>query len=145
TQILESQGRFPELVDYLADWVKQAPPGPTAYQQYLSALIRTEQIDKASTLIAQWLKEGQAPGELRPAVASQLSAAVAQALGQGHNLSTNRIDARWLAPLADAALTFARHPSQGNVAATIMGNGQFQQTDDCRHVRKALTDILTRE
>ena len=34
-----------------------------------------------------------------------------QALGQGYNLYTNRIDEQWFKPLADAAICFARHPS----------------------------------
>jgi predicted Zn-dependent protease len=140
--LLYQQGRYADLADYLADWVKREPTNQSPYLQYLSALIRTGQIDKASDLIARWLKEGQVPGELPPPVAARLQAAVAQALGRGHNLSTDRIDDRWLAPLADAVLFFARRPGELYVADTIM-QSNFARSDECRKVRKALLGILT--
>src|SRR5947209_6318066 len=55
TQFLEQQGRYAELVDYLANWAKQNPSSTTPYSQYLSALIHSDQVEKANTLIAQWL------------------------------------------------------------------------------------------
>jgi predicted Zn-dependent protease len=144
-QFLYQQGRYADLVTYLADWVKLNPEGMTVYQQYLSALIRTDQVDKANALIAQWLKDGQASGEPPPAAVARLAAAVNLALGQGHNLQTNRLEERWLAPLAEAALFFARHETQSSLADHIMGNGQFQQTDACRKVRQTAAEILTAE
>jgi predicted Zn-dependent protease len=140
--LLYQQGRYTDLVDYLADWVKRQPAGQSPYLQYLSALIRDGQLDKANDLIGRWLKEGQVPGDLQPAVAARLQAAVSQAMGHGHNLSTDRMDDRWLTPLADLALFFARRPADLNVADMIM-QSPFTQSDDCRKVRKALQGILT--
>jgi predicted Zn-dependent protease len=144
-QLLEGQSRFPELVEYLAAWEKQNPEGYSAYQQYLSALIRADQLDKANALIAQWLKEGQVPKEPTPAVASRLRAAVYQALGQGHSLYSNRIEERWLVPLGQAVLYFARHGTQLDLANSIMSSNPFQQSDEVRRVRKATPDILSAE
>ena len=122
TEMLRSQGRYDDLADYLAAWVKRNPPGLTSYQQYLSALVWADRGKQANDLIAQWIKDAQRPEELPPDVDSRLRAAVSQALGQGYNLYTNRIDERWLKPLAEAALYFARHPSAAHVADQIMGN-----------------------
>jgi tetratricopeptide (TPR) repeat protein len=63
-------------------------------------------------------------------------------MGHGHNLSTDRMDDRWLTPLADLALFFARRPADLYVADTIM-QSPFTQSDECRKVRKALQGILT--
>ncbi|HEY7424476.1 MAG TPA: VIT domain-containing protein [Gemmataceae bacterium] len=145
TQLLEAQGHYPELVDYLAEWVKQNPQSSSPYAQYLSALIRNDQIEKADTLLARWLNEGQARGELTPAVHARVQAAVSQALGQGHNLHTNRIEERWLKPLADAALFFVRRNDTFALADRILSSGQFQQTDEFKRVREALlADLTTR-
>ena len=46
---------------------------------------------------------------------------VSQALGRGHRMHTNRIDERWLDPLADAVWFFARHETQSNIASQIIG------------------------
>jgi len=137
-QILEGQGRYPELVDYLADWVKRNPESSSPYAQYLSALIRTDQIDKANTLLSQWLREGQASGERTLAASARLQAAIAQALGQGHNLYTNRIEPRWLKPLGDAALHFAHQEGSLSFANSILASGSFQQSDEAQRVRKTL-------
>ena len=78
-------------------------------------------------------------------VDARLRAAVSQALGQGYNLYTNRIDPQWFKPLGDAAICFARHPAAGSVADQIMGNYNFQQSDECRRVRKAALRMLLDE
>ncbi len=145
SQLLEREGRYPELVDYLAGWIKRSPPGMSAYQQYLSALVKSGRMDEANATIERWMKEGQTAERLSPEASAKLQAAVSQALGQGYNLYTNRIDERWLAPLADAALFFAKSDSQQNIADTIMGNWRFQQTDECRRVRKSVAAMLGTE
>jgi predicted Zn-dependent protease len=143
TQFLEAQGRYPELIDYLAAWMKRNPESLTAYAHYLSALIRNDQLDKATALMKRWLGEGQQAGERSPARQARLQAAINQALGQGHNLYTNRIEEDWLKPLADAALTLARQPDRFALANQILGHWQFQQSDEAPRVRKALLADLT--
>ncbi len=141
-QLLEREGRYPELVDYLTGWMKRIPPGMSPYQQYLSALVKSGRLDEANALIGQWLKEGQMSGPLSPEAGAKLQAAVQQALGQGYNLNADRIDERWQAPLADAALFFAKSESQQGMADNIMNHWRFQQTDQCRRVRKAAAELL---
>jgi tetratricopeptide (TPR) repeat protein len=144
-QLLEQEGRYPDLVDYLAEWMKRNPSSMITYQRYVSALFKSGRTDEANTVIEQWLKEGRTPDRLRPEAAAKLQAAVQQALGQGYNLYTDRIDERWLSPLADAAIYFARSDSQQHIADTIMGNWRFQQTDQCRLVRKGAAALLGAE
>src|SRR5262249_37439837 len=65
--------------------------------------------------------------------------------GQGHNLYTNRIEERWLKPLADAAQFFVRRDDTFALADRILSSGQFQQTDEFKRVREALlADLTTR-
>ncbi len=143
--LLESQGRYADLADYLAARVKKDPQSSSVYVHYLTTLLRTSKVDRANALIAQWLREGQAPAEPTPAVMARLQAAISLALGQGHNFSTNRIEERWLAPLAEAALFLSRHESRISAAAQVLSAGQFQQTDEGRQVRKALAARLAAE
>ncbi len=141
---LQQQGRYPELVEYLAAWIKENPESQSPYAQYLGALVRAGQLDKANALIAQWLKEGLA-NDLAPPAAARLSAAVAHALGSGHGVRTDRPDERWFAPLAAVVRGHARHKTHAAVADQIMGHGHFQQTDTCRQLRKAFTQVLLTE
>jgi tetratricopeptide (TPR) repeat protein len=142
--LLYQQGQYAELAEFLAEWVKRDPPGTSPYLQYLSALIRTDKIDKADALMTRWLRDGQAQGELSPAVASRFQAAIAQALGRGHNMYTNRVEERWLNALAEVVLCYARRPDELHVADNIMQSG-FSGSDACRRVRKQITAILDSE
>jgi predicted Zn-dependent protease len=144
-ELLQQQGRYDELVRYLAGWVEQGPNGRSAYEQYLSALIRSDQVEKADAIVAQWLKEAQVPTELSPAVQSRLSAAINLMLGQGYGLYTNRIEERWLAPLAKAALFFARRESGQFATDQIMSHHAFRASDEGRQLRKTFAGILAAE
>src|SRR5262249_44634494 len=61
---LQNQGQYLELVDSTADWLKRNPENYTAYAMHLSALVRTNQVEKADALIARWLREARAADEL---------------------------------------------------------------------------------
>jgi predicted Zn-dependent protease len=141
-QFLEQEGRYPELVDYLAGWIKRNPPNTSAYQRYLSALVKSGRMDEAYAAMELWLKEGQIDDRLPQEKSSKLHAAIQQALGQGHNLYTNNIDERWLKPLADAALFFAKTKYNQSYADSIMNHWRFQQSDQCKKLRNAAADIL---
>jgi Flp pilus assembly protein TadD len=140
-EFLAGEGRYADLVDYLAGWVKQEPATVSAYARYLSALIRADQADKADTLIARWLQEGQAEGERSTATSARLQAALDQALGHGHNLYTNRIDERWLGPLAKAALFFARRDADVRLAYEIM-RSSFTSSDEYGKVQQEIVNLL---
>jgi tetratricopeptide (TPR) repeat protein len=142
--LLYQQGQYAELAEFLAAWVKREPETVSPYLQYLSALIRTGQIDKANDVMTRWLREGQAQGERAPAVASRLHATINQAIGRGHNLYTNQVEDHWLASLAEAALVFARRPDDLQFANIIM-QSSFSSSDACREVRKKITAILDAE
>jgi predicted Zn-dependent protease len=144
-QLLRQEGRYPDLVNYLAAWVKQEPTRRSAYEQYLSALIKTDRVEQAEALAGQWLKEGQVPGELPASAEARLQAAVYLMLGNGYDLHTNQIEERWLAPLARAALFFARHETQASVAEQIMGRSTFYHTDEGRRLLAKVVAILAAE
>jgi tetratricopeptide (TPR) repeat protein len=143
--LLEQQGRYADLVTYLAAWVEQNPDGRSAYERYLSALIKADQIEKADALALAWLKAGQVPGELSPAADARLSAAVYFMLGNAYQLNTNRVEERWLTPLAEAALSFARNEARASLADQILSNYQFRRTEEAQRVRKTLAGVLSAE
>ncbi|HUT12367.1 MAG TPA: VIT domain-containing protein [Thermoguttaceae bacterium] len=142
-QYLRQQGRYPDLADYLAAWIDRDPPSSSPYSQYLTALIRTDRVEEADGLISRWLEESRASGPLKAEVGARLDAAAGAALGRGYNLYTDRIEERWLEPLAAAAIFFARHESRAVVAERIMQDDRFHQTDQCRRVRKWAAETLT--
>ncbi len=142
TQFLRNQGRYGKLTEYLDKWVATNPDNLSPYQQYLTALVKTDQLDKVNELVAAWIVPARSPEKLDSATGSKLSAAVSLMLGRGYNLHTNRIEQRWFKPLADTALLLAEHPSHGHVSQQIMNQGQFRQSDECRAVRKKALAIL---
>ncbi|MFO0822048.1 MAG: VIT domain-containing protein [Gemmataceae bacterium] len=142
---LERQGRYRDMNEYLAAWLKQNPEDSHPYGQYLSALVRSNQAEKAETLAAQWLREAQVPGQLPGTVSAKLEAAVNFALGQGHNLHSNRVDERWHTPLAEAALFFTRDDAHLDTAGRIFRDWRFNATDAALAARKTLAGILQKE
>ena len=141
-QWMAQQGRYAELVDYLTAWLKRNPTSVSPYQQYLSALVKSGKLEEANAIMEKWLKEGQTPDKLPGEASAKLQAAINQALGQGHNLNIDRIEERWQSPLADAALFFAKTKWQQSTADQIMNHWRFQQTDQCRRVRKTAAELL---
>jgi Flp pilus assembly protein TadD len=141
-EFLHGQGRYKDLVAYLAEWVAQNPAGISAYQQYLSALIHADQIEKADALALRWLKEAEVPGILSPPAEARLEAAVYLMRGNVYRLYTNRVEERWLAPLAQAALFFALHEVRAHTADLILSNDQFSRSEEAGKVRKKLGAVL---
>lgn len=139
---MHQQGRYAELADYYGKWVERSTENPTLYQQYLSALIQADQVAKSDALLAEWLKAGTVAGELSPAVSARLSGAIWVALRQGYYIYTDRIDEKWLAPLADVVLATARSERELTMANQIMRHWRFAATDECRRVRREITKLL---
>src|SRR5262249_14804763 len=129
---LQQQGRYAELADFCAKWIERSTENWSVYQQYLSALIQADQVARSDALLAEWLKAGTVAEELAPAPAARLSAAISVALGQGYYVYTDRIEEKWLAPLADVVLAIARSERDLASASQIMSHWRFTPTDECR-------------
>jgi len=142
TDLMRQQGRYAELVDYLAGWTKRNPDNESPYRQYLGALGYADRVEEADAAAARWLAEGQTPEKITPGAATRLRVAVSHALGQGHNYHRNTMDRKWHQPLAEAVLFFARHDKQLDAARQIMGHHLFTGSDECRRVRKTTARIL---
>ena len=140
----EQQGRYDELAKYLEARFQDNNEGQSAHSQYLSALVRSDQAEKADKLVAQWLQDGMA-NEVPAQTAERLHAAVAYALGAGHNLRHDRIEERWLKPLGALVERYARHRTLAGVTETIMQNGHFHRYDECRRLRKLFAEVLVAE
>jgi predicted Zn-dependent protease len=142
---LEEQGRWSDAADYLARWVERNPDASPAYERYLGALLRVDRLDEMNALIEKWLAAGRQEGKFPPAVLSRLQAAIAQALGEGHAIRTERLDERWLDPLAETVRFFARHETQAAIAERIMNDDHFRDSDQCRQLRREYLAVLTNE
>jgi Flp pilus assembly protein TadD len=142
-QKMRADGLYPEFLDYMTQWCRKDPDSAQPYSEYLDALIHMDRLEDANKLAASWLKEAQISGKLPPAVSARLSAAIYFALGEGNDAYIDRIEERWLEPLAEAVLFFARHESQSHTADHIMDNIRFQRSDQVRKIRKTIAEILT--
>ncbi|HEV3146323.1 MAG TPA: hypothetical protein VGZ47_20720, partial [Gemmataceae bacterium] len=151
---LQNQGRYTDVLKYLEEWMKKSLASNTSYAMYLSTLVRLDQEAKANETIERWLKAALTLAPLparetgrgeRAADSARLAAAINQALGQGYNLYTNRMDERWYGPLAEVVRHFARNAKHGHFADQIMNHGQFHQTDEARAIRKETAGILSAE
>ncbi len=143
-EFLRQQSRYRELADYLAEWVKRNPESESPYGQYLFALVRSGQAARAEELAAQWIRAALFAGEHTPPVSARFRAGVAFALGQGYNMSTNRVEDHWHPLLVEAVLFFARRDDNPNILSTIL-HSRFSNTDAARDVRKTLAAILVKE
>src|SRR5262249_40136823 len=139
---LQQQGRYAELADYFAKWIERSSENSSVYQQYLGALIQSDQVAKADVLIAEWLKAGTGAAELSPPAAARLSAAISVAIGHGYYIYPDRIEEKWLAPLAEVVLAIIRSERDLSPATQIMGHWRYQQTDECRRVRREIMRLL---
>jgi Flp pilus assembly protein TadD len=144
-RLLEEGGRYKDLTAYLAAWLKLDPEAQQPYAMYLTALIRWNHADKAEALAGQWLRDAQGPGELTPPAAARLGAAIAFGLGQGYGISTGRIDEKWQAALAAAALAFARDEARLEHAGAILRDWRFSSTDAGRAAHQALLETLQKD
>ena len=147
TGFLEQQGRYAELVNYLAEWVEQNPAGRSAYEQYLSALIKSDQIEKADALVTQ-LAQGsrRCRANCRRRSQARLHAAVYLMLGNG----LRPLHQPRRGTLAGAAgqgrpvLRPARDARRHRRAASCRSTSS-SSSDEARKLRKTLAGILTAE
>jgi len=145
TQMYREQGRYDELVAYLAAWVATHPVGPSAYQQYLSALIKSDRIEEAMQVVDQYLAEGRQPDRLTKPVTARVAAAAELALGEGFELRTDRLDRRWLEPLADVVRAHYQDNPLPDVTQRIMSHHRFQDTQPYKRVRREIADYMTNQ
>ncbi|MBM4092325.1 MAG: hypothetical protein FJ276_23295, partial [Planctomycetes bacterium] len=144
TWMYREEDRYEELVSFLTTWAATNPAGASAYQQLLSAMVKSGRIEEATELVDQWLEEGMQAGRLPKSVAGRLTAAVEFALGDAFELRIGRLDRRWREPLAKLVLFHAQQPTRPECVNQIMSHRRFQETEQSVRVRtevfKALSD-----
>ncbi len=141
-ELLQGDERYPESLDYLAGWVRESPASETVCLGYLKALVLTGNEAQATDTAGRWLAEARRPGPLAADAAARLDAAVSFALGQTSRWRRDRVDERWLEPLAETARFLAAHPSQASVVERILRDTHFGETEPCRRVRAELWQQL---
>ena len=152
--LLQQQGRYDDMVEYLAGWVKRNPPSQGIYAHYLSALVWSDHEKQADERIAQWIRDAE---EAVRAARRHRCAGRTAARRHG-TASSGRVAGDWTrlqpiyqsrrpAVVQDAGRCGDRiRPSSwaGAVADQIMNNyNNFRESDECRHLRKtALRKLL---
>lgn len=142
SQLLQNQGKWKELVEWLAAWMAQKPETSMPYEQYLGALARLDRMDEVNAKTLEWLEAVKTEPKPSADTVARAQAAIALMLGQSSGWYNYRIDERWMEPLAETAIAFAAHDTQSGLADRIMSTWQFTQTDAARRVRLAALDIL---
>ncbi|MBS0205608.1 MAG: hypothetical protein JSS49_22120 [Planctomycetes bacterium] len=145
--LLYTQARWPEFLEFTTEWVKHNPTSMTtnsAYARHLSALIFNDQKDQADQLAFKWLTEGRIEGKLAPDQHARLICAINYAQGHFSHFSRNQIEERWLEPLSATVRFFLQHPHHGDIAARAFGH-QFQNTEDADRLRGEFLVLLQSE
>ena len=142
---LRQEGDWAGLQKFTAEWIARNPEQPSPYSQHISALYFNDQLPAAYALADQWLQESRIDGKLRPDQKARLDATLNFALGSAHNLYFQRMDDRWLKPLADAVRFFVNHKHHYDVARRIMDDYRFGQTETGDRLRGEFLTRLQKE
>lgn len=144
-------------IGFFEEWIAEDTTSQTAYQYYLTGLLRLNKMDETRKFISKWIeagikeaedlsgKEQNPPDERRQAIMARLQAAVQVALGQNGWNNNDYLDPYWNAPLAKTAKAVFRSKTYWQIASQIMQNGYFQQTEEIRALRRYFSDALDRE
>lgn len=139
--LLNGQGRYADEADWLQKRVEQSPDAQEAYERYLSSLVFADHVAHAEELVNNWLKLGavkKSDGKLTPSETARLQAAVDYACGSRRNLNVYRPEDKWLEPLAAVARRLATDAQHANIAAQIMNDWRFSDSDAADVVRGEL-------
>ena len=161
--VLETSGRYPELLEFCREWMQRNPDTQFVYARYLSALVWNDRIDEMETVMRDWMNEatllisdGRALDDIDAFLAPvdqqipdrarlKLLAAVQMAMGQGHSFYSYRIDPKWLQPLSKLALAWARQQPNIGIANRIMSHSRFHSSDAAADVRRLAFRLLEAE
>ena len=137
-ELYRKQARWDELQKWTTDWISRNPETASyysAYAQHLAAMIFNDQLDAAYALAEQWLKEGRIEGKMTNLQRLRFDAALNLANGQVQNLYFQRLDERWLVPLAETARFFVHHPFHFDIVQRCSSNYYFNQTEVADQLR----------
>ena len=141
-QLLEQQGRYSDMVDYLARAIESKPEGRELYEQYLIALLNSGKEETVVNLISEWCKQGMQPGKIERHVSAKLWAATNLMIGRTSRYYSNYLDPRWHSLLNELVRFFAGHAEESNLADTIMTQSRFHVTDEGRRLRAEIAQQL---
>ena len=146
-EMYRSHGRWSEMLKVTSEWVALNPDSTSynaPYPLHLVALIDNDKLDEANSLVQRWLDEARVDGELTAVQQAKFDAALKFALGESQYLSSQRVDERWLEPLAQMARFFVRHPHHSNLTAQVM-SGDFLETETADRLRGEFLNLLRSE
>jgi hypothetical protein len=153
--MLNAESRYDDAADFLAERVERNPEDTEIYARYLSALVYADRLARAEELVTAWLAidldEENDRGRLAPADAAKLDAAVDYARGERYNISIERPEEKWLAPLAATARRWATRRFQWSASryesptSEILRDWRFSDSDEADALRRALFATLQAE
>ncbi len=138
TTLLWGRRDLKKLSVVLEAWIARSSRQETPYRRYLSVLLFRDRIEAADAWADAQLKAEVVP-PVTPEFRARLGAAINYALGHGWNFHYNRIEERWLTPLAGLArrLLRADDPVWHHVHR-ITSDWRFRRSDAYAELRKHL-------
>jgi len=135
--LYRAQGRWSDLLAFTTEWIARQPQSQSynPYAQHLSTLVFNDQLDQANALAQQWMTEACIDSKLTGSQHAKLDSALNFALGNAYNLSFQRVDEHWFAPLGRVAAFFVWHSHHSDIANRILQHHQFQQSDVADRLR----------
>ncbi|MBN2492788.1 MAG: hypothetical protein JXQ29_18210, partial [Planctomycetes bacterium] len=145
TSLLWARRDVKKLAAHLEKWVAAAPEVDDAYTRFLSVLLIRDELEAADAWVAARLGEA-IPSPTTPVFRARLGAAISVSLGRGWTFSTNRIEEKWLDPLADLARRLLKVDDKvWPLADRILSDRRFRHTDAYAQLQKALVADLEAE
>jgi tetratricopeptide (TPR) repeat protein len=144
--LLNSEGRYADLVTLTVRWLETWPSSQDACQRHLGALIYSDRTEDADKTCLEWLTAGQVEGKLDPATKQRLTEAVKYASGQvyGSRYYSYNVEPQWFKPLEETARFFIRHEHHFAIAQQILG-ANFRDSHEADGLRNWLFEILLEE
>ena len=138
TTLLWERRDLKKLSVVLEAWITRSSRQETPYRRYLSVLLFRDRLEAADAWADAQLKAEIVP-PVTPEFRARLGAAINYALGHGWNFHYNRIEERWLTPLADLARRLLRADDPvWNHVNRITSDWRFRRSDAYAELRKHL-------
>ena len=101
----------------------------------LSALVLSDQVERADGLVRAWLDVDVSDATAASPPVARMQSAIQYARGNGYNMYSGRLEEKWIPLLADVVRRTIVRDETIPIADEVMNNNLFRQTDACREVR----------
>ncbi len=139
-RILESTGRFQQLVDYAQQWMASDPESTEACRQYLMALVKTDQLQQANQAVAQWVRAALDAEETPQQLKAQL-----ESLRVLYEYNADQMwDPQWRDLLVQLGVKVVRDPNPDvSILNAMLGDYQVRQSESVQKICQEIVAVLS--